>query len=702
MAFTKFIRQATDSAQKLQAVAKDFVDKPETRDALDSFVKKTQSATRSVREYYDDHRKVPTTLQQADAIEAQINLENAQYVRALEAHEIEKKQLAARRLAGDDENIAIYDVRISPTETIRGRAASIERRRIELKDDRELLDKRMETLEAQVSAIKASETSRRESLAVIESTTKEEAPQSNEIPKPQGNRPPPFVLGEPWKPFLESVYIADTTGEFMRMNHLASPPPGVKLFMSFQDLYKSVMITGSVGSGKTTAAYYPLIYQLAACHAGGLVFAQKEAAVAELKWLFERLGRKTRVVGVNGDLGLNILKGWDPVKAAEAIGDFLDREAGESSLWLGLAKTRIQNCLFILRLLPSEYTFTGVAKYLADEDYRDKIEGLANQAAAKCVEEAKIARESGNVDKARDLEDQAQDFLVSLNWEQVDWAALDPRMQSDTQSHLLKFLPMFKRSAMARAWCGADASLEEVDLTQCLDGEIFIVSSGMERWGEIANFALALVKRRWFDLVISRSSMKDRDQSRPLFIALDEYQDFADTHDGDMLGLLRQYKHITIAATQGYTSIYEAIRKDESARKIILNFVTQIALSSTDTKGTIAHFGDLFGETEQYRVSHSSQRGGGSGYNTGSSDGGQSGSTSRGKSENKSFSKSSSAQLTKIAVVSPQTFHGLTKAAKDRNTGEVSYPTAIATVAIGKHQLSDIVVLKKPMFPENG
>ena len=695
MAFTNFLKQAKDSALKVKAAAQDFVDKPETREALDSFVKKTQTATRSAREFYDDHRKPPTSLQQADEIRKQIDLENSQYVRAMQAHELEKKQLAARRLAGDDES-AIYDAYKSTTETIKGRADSIARRGVELKDDRELLDRRMEVLAGQVEGLKASMTTRRESLAVVESATKDEAP------KPQANRPAPFVLGAPWVPFRDSVYVADARGEFARMNHAASPPPGARLFMSFQDLYKSVMITGSTGSGKTTAAYYPLLAQLAANHAGGLIFAQKAAAVEELRWLIEGFGRKVRVVGINGDLGLNILAGWDPVKASEAIGDYLDREAGEQSLWLGLAKTRIQNCLFVLRLLPEEYTFTGVARYLADEDYREKIELQADKASANCVADAKIAREAGDVDRARDLEDQEKDFRVSLDWEQTDWEALDPRMKSDTQSHLLKFLPMFKRSAMARAWCGADPSLEEVDLTQCLNGEIFIVSSGMERWGEIANFALALVKRRWFDLVISRSSMKDRDQTRPLFIGLDEYQDFCDTHDGDMLGLLRQYRHITIAATQGYTSIYEAVRNEKSARKIILNFVTQIALSSTDTEGTIKHFSDLFGKTEQYRVSHSSQKGGGSGYNTGSSDGGQNGSNSRGKSQNSSFSKSSSAQLSQIDLVSAQTFHSLVKASKNRDTGEVRCPTAIATIAIGEHQLSDIVVLKKPMFPPHG
>ena len=706
MAFAHFLKQAKKSALELKAAAKEFADKPETREAIEKAVKGTQDLTRRARELRDDYRKPPASLKEADDVQRQIDLENSQYMRAMIAFDLECAQLAARRLADDDES-AIYDAYKSKVETIRARGSALERRRIELADDRALLDKRMEVLAGQVAELQSVMTSRRSDLETANDLMRDAnaALAKFDAATPPREAPaerPPFVLGSPWKPFRNSVYVATATGDFARKNHAASPPPGARMFMSFDDLFKSVMITGSTGSGKTTCAYYPLIAQLVANNCGGLVFAQKAAAVDELRWLIEGFGRKVRVVGIGGDLGLNILKGWDPIKASEAIGDYLDREAGDKSVWLGIAKARVQNCLFILRMVPSEYTFTGMARYIFNRDYAERIESLASKAAAQSMADAATARAAGDVKLARNLEDKAKDFEVSLDWERVEWDGLEQQMRDDTQGHLVSFMPMFKRSTMARAWCGADPTLEEVDLTQCLDGEIFIVSSGMEEWGQVANFALAMVKRRWFDMVISRSAKEEVKPLRPLFIGLDEYQDFADTHDGDLLGLLRQYRHITIAATQGYTSIYEAISSEKSARKIILNFVTQIALSSTDTEGTIKHFESLFGKTEQWRISHSSQKGGGSGYNTGSSDGGQAGSTSRGKSENKSFSKSSSAQQAQIELVSPQTFHSLTKAAKNRATGQINYPTAIATIAIGEHQLSDVVNLEKPMFPPNG
>ena len=699
MALNDFLKTALSTARGVQAKTKDFIDRPETREALAKAAKSVQGTVRSARELRESYRPAPTSLAAAREQEVEIDRELKQLERAHLAFDIETKQLEARRAECDDDTRP-YNKFTNAGESIWQRAASLDRRAVELRDDRDILNARAATLATHIATLEAESASRRMQPIAIAAVVAEE--EAAPVAAPSPAQPKPFVLGERWEPRTAGIYIATATGEFAAMNHASSPPPGARLVPAWEDLFKSILITGETGSGKTTGAYYPAIAQLAANGAGGLIFCHKKAAVAEVSWLLKKCGREPKVIGIGGEYGLNLLAGWDPVMASDAIADFLDRENSEQSLWLGLAKARVLNALFVLRLVPEYYTFLGLARYLFEDAFQAAIEKASYTAAAALKVEADALTEPIDAARKRKMIDTVEDYVTSLHWEKTQWAeGLREQMQDDTMSHLLKIMQVFHRSGIKRAWCGTDASLPEADLNRCFDGEIYIVASGLEDWGSDANFALALAKRRWFNYVISRGSRNEPHPMRPVFIGLDEFQDFADPNDGDMLGTLRQYCHVTIAATQGLTSIFEAIRNEKSARKIILNFVTHIALASSDTDGTIKYYSDLYGKTEQWRVSHSTQKGGGSSSNTGSSDG-QSGSTSKGKSASSSFSKSSNAQQSQIDLVSAQSFHSLRKASKNRATGEVTYPTAIATVAIGEYKLSDVVVLEKPLFPSVG
>lgn len=374
-----------------------------------------------------------------------------------------------------------------------------------------------------------------------------------------------------------------------------------KVFVPESGLYQNFLVTGTIGSGKTSSALYPFLKQLMEFNSrfpkrkiGMLIldvkgnFYQQVLAFAKQFHLEQDL----IVLGLSSSVYYNPLHkpSLKPQVLANRLKNILllFSENNSESYWLDKAEEILTECIKLCRLYNNNYvTFLEIHKLVTvPHYYQEKIEVLRNLFISCKLSHAQI-----------------YELNSCLNFFQKEFDCLDPRTKGILVSEITRITNFFVSDFdVMSMFCAPLDKLSFISFSEVLQkGKIVVLNMCLSEYASLSKIISAYLKLDFQTEVISNLSHSCVKTSA--FIC-DEYDKYVNKSDAEFFSLSREAKCINIVSTQSYSSLKATLKDDSSVKVLIQNLINKIWFR-TDDIFTIEEAQKQLGKEEKERTSKS-------------------------------------------------------------------------------------------------
>lgn len=408
--------------------------------------------------------------------------------------------------------------------------------------------------------------------------------------------------------FFQDNFL-DTT----KSKHTSNLPNNLSLLIGFDNetssnvyvtesgLYQNFLITGTIGSGKTSSVMYPFTRQLLEYNSkniykkiGMLILDVKGNYYAQIKDYAHlyNLSNDLIVLELNSNVFYNPLHKPDlkPQVLASRLKTILTlfSENNTESYWLDKAEQILTECIKLCRLYNNNYvTFLELHKLITIPSYyKEKISSL-RELFINCKFDNK----------------QIYDLNSSLDFFQKEFDSLDVRTKGILVSEITRITNVFVSDYdVMCTFCPPKERLTFNGFEDVIkNGKIVVLNMNISNYSILSKIIATYLKLDFQSEIIS--SLSNGITKTTAFIC-DEYDKYATKTDSEFFSLSREAKCINIVSTQSYSSIKTAIKDDSQVKVIIQNLINKIWFR-TDDIFTIEEAQKQLGKKEKERVSKS-------------------------------------------------------------------------------------------------
>jgi hypothetical protein len=367
----------------------------------------------------------------------------------------------------------------------------------------------------------------------------------------------------------------------------------------------NLLITGSIGSGKSAGAILPVISQvltnfdpkpsLLAIDPKGTFIKQTieltQKNIDPENVLHMTLGGRVTfnpIFRQNGLRGASFVETAFMLKSAAA--NFVGGSEKQDAIWDVLASNLLKNALVYCAAKYSYYTLNDLYKTIITARDGDLVEELK-----KIVSEGRFTPE------------EKFNISASINYFEFEFKKLDEKIRSSILITATSFLSQFQEYQASQIFCPSEKDLTIKDMDEVVDvGQILlfdIIQPGLAR------SMGTLIKLLYQQSILKRVSNPLRKSDRLAVLVCDEYQDVASTGnigdlgDNTFTAKGREANAVTIVAFQSYASLENSVGSSTAVKELLQNFRTRIACHSSDSS-TIQAMKELFGEEIVNREAH--------------------------------------------------------------------------------------------------
>jgi len=381
--------------------------------------------------------------------------------------------------------------------------------------------------------------------------------------------------------------------------------------MNDKALNGGVLITGSIGSGKTVSALIPIVEQI-------ITNFEKFPAILALdpkntfnKDLIKLLKEKNQIdrllhLKLGGDVTINpfykeqILKDGNFIEVANMFRRASDNFMGDKSgsvFWDESAFNLLKNAVIFSGAMYGYITMEHI--------YNTLLESVDNDSITKMVADLRTISENGKFDA-----EELFNINSAIRYFTKEFDKLDSKIKTGVLSTATVFLNMFQEYQANKIFCPKKESLTISSFNKLIEsGKILIFD--IQKEGLAAPMA-TFIKLMYMQAVLDRTKEKyatDTNKMPHALIVADEYQDVVTAtskglSDVSVLAKGRSSKLIFLAASQSLSSMSSAIKNEKASKTLFQNFRTKIALHSSDLD-TINLIKELVGKEDIKRHSHS-------------------------------------------------------------------------------------------------
>ncbi len=365
-------------------------------------------------------------------------------------------------------------------------------------------------------------------------------------------------------------------------------------------LYQNFLITGTIGTGKTSSAMYPFTKQLIEFNFKNpnkkipmLILDVKGNYYSYVKNIVStyNLEKDLLIIGLNSNIFYNPLHkpNLKPQVIANRLKTILTlfSENNSESYWLDKAEQVITECIKLCRLYNNNYvTFLEIHKLITMPNYyKEKIEYLRNLFLSNKL--------SFN---------QIYELNTSLDFFQKEFDCLDERTKNILVSEITRITGTFISDYdVKNTFCPEYEKLNFFGFQDSIkNGKIVILNMNISEYNILAKIIAAYLKLDFQSEILS--TLSTNSQKTSAFIC-DEYDKYCTKTDSDFFSMSREAKCINIISTQSYSSLKNCL-KDESAVKVITQNLINKIWFRTDDIFTIEEAQKLLGKEEKSKTSH--------------------------------------------------------------------------------------------------
>lgn len=374
-----------------------------------------------------------------------------------------------------------------------------------------------------------------------------------------------------------------------------------KIYIPEPGLYQNFLITGTIGTGKTSSAMYPFTEQFIKYNSlhpnnklGILILDVKGNYFKQVKHFATKYNLEKDIleISLNSKIRYNPLykPNLNPLILANRLKTILllFSENNSESFWLDKAEQILAECIKLCRLYNNGYvTFIELHKLITEPNYyKSKIEILK-----KLFCESKFSHK------------QIYELNTALEFFEKEFHSLDSRTLSILKSEISRITNIFISDYnVSKVFCPEKKDLNFKGFSSMLQkGKIVILNMNIAEYKNLSKIIATYLKLDFQSEVMFNLS---HSKVRPSVFICDEYAEYATKTDSDFFSLSREAKCINIVATQSYSSLLNTLKDVNSVRVIIQNLINKIWFR-TDDIFTIEETQKQLGKEDKIQTSKS-------------------------------------------------------------------------------------------------
>ena len=349
-----------------------------------------------------------------------------------------------------------------------------------------------------------------------------------------------------------------------------------------KSLYQNILITGTIGTGKTSSAMYPFTKQLIeyACNdtankIGMLVLDVKGNYYIKVSEFAKNCGREDDliVIKLGGKYKYNPLHkpNLKPSVLANRLKTILllFSPNNSESYWLDKVEQILTECIKLCRLYNNGYvTFEEIHKLISVENYyAEKIEYLRNKFI-----------------KNEFSKEEIYNLMSSLSFFQKEFLSLDLRTSSILKSEITRITNVFVSDyEVYKTFNPKEEELNFYGFEDLINsGKIVVLNMNISEYKALSKIIATYLKLDFQTEVMARLANNFKKSNRIVSFISDEYHEYVSVSDSEFYAQSREAKCINIVATQSYTSLLNSLNNKYSVEVIIQNLVNKFWFRTDD------------------------------------------------------------------------------------------------------------------------
>ena len=372
-----------------------------------------------------------------------------------------------------------------------------------------------------------------------------------------------------------------------------------KVYLPKSGLFQNFLITGTIGSGKTSSAMYPFTKQLIKYNylnpnkkIGMLILDVKGNYYSQVKKYVQNYNLQDDliVIELNTNITYNPLHkpNLKPIILANRLKTILElfSENNSESYWLDKAEQILAEAIKLCRLYNDGYvTFAEIHNLVTKPDYyKEKIQNLRELFILN-----KFDRE------------QIYELNMALNFFEREFENLDSRTLGILKSEITRITNTFISDYnIVKTFSPNREELTFLGFEDVIkNGKIVILNMNIAEYKNLSKIIATYLKLD-FQTEIMRS-LSNQNERITAFIC-DEYAEYVTKTDSDFFALSREAKCINIVSTQSYSSLKNTLKDETSVKVICQNLINKIWFR-TDDIFTIEEAQKQLGKEDKEKVS---------------------------------------------------------------------------------------------------
>ena len=374
---------------------------------------------------------------------------------------------------------------------------------------------------------------------------------------------------------------------------------GKNIYVQESGLYQNFLITGTIGTGKTSSAMYPFTEQLIKYNykspdkkVGILILDVKGNYYEQVKKYVKKykLQNDLIVIELGGKFKYNPLHkpNLKPAVIANRLKSILElfSENNSESYWLDEAEKVLTEAIKLCRIYNNGYvTFTEIHKIVTEENYyKEKIQIIKNMFINNKLNKKQI-----------------YDLNSALDFFQKEYERLDQRTLSILKSEITRITNVFISDyEVNQIFCSSKKELNFKGFNEVINkGKIVVLNMNIAEYRNLSKIIAAYLKLD-FQTEIMMNLAKNK--KRTTAFICDEYAEYVTKTDSGFFSLSREAKCINIVSTQSYSSLKNTL-KDETAVKVICQNLINKIWFRTDDIFTIEEAQKQIGKEDKIKTS---------------------------------------------------------------------------------------------------
>lgn len=373
------------------------------------------------------------------------------------------------------------------------------------------------------------------------------------------------------------------------------------IYLPESGLYQNFLITGTIGTGKTSSAMYPFTEQLIKYNSQNpdkkiaiLILDVKGNFFKQVKFFASKYNLEKDVIeiGLNSNIKYNPLHkpNLNPIVLANRLKTILllFSENNSESFWLDKAENVLAEAIKLCRLYNNGYvTFTELHKLITEpEYYKSKIIILK-----KLFCEAKFSYQ------------EIYELNTALEFFEKEFNNLDSRTLAILKSEITRITNIFISDYnVSKIFCAPKHELNFKGFSFMLSqGKIVVLNMNIAEYKNLSKIIAAYLKLDFQSEIMYNLS---HNKVHPSAFICDEYSEYITKSDADFFSLSREAKCINIVSTQSYSSLKNTLKDETTVKVITQNLINKIWFR-TDDIFTIEEAQKQLGKEEKIRTSTS-------------------------------------------------------------------------------------------------